>query len=129
MLWPMTLLRELKCMYQCSDWIFCGYILSQPDCVCVLVFAIRAYLYFHSIRTLLCFSACYCVFRSCICCLLRSFSVLRNKRSINPGMVTSGTHRVCLFVCGSSFMACGFTQYSYWSLTEDCFFFVFLFMP
>lgn len=34
-------------------------ILCQPDCVCVLEFAIRAYLYFHNIWTLLCFSARY----------------------------------------------------------------------
>lgn len=36
-------------------------IVCQPDCVCVLEFAIRANLYFHNIWTLLCFSACYSV--------------------------------------------------------------------
>lgn len=36
-------------------------ILCQPDCVCMLEFAIRAYLYFHNIWTLLCFSARYSV--------------------------------------------------------------------
>lgn len=118
MLWQMTLLRGLKCTYQCSDWMFCGHILSQPHCVCVLMFAIHAYFYFHTF-VFLCVQVLH----------LQPLKILfrtQNKRSINPGMVTSGTHSVCLCVCGSSFMACGFTQYSYWSLTEDCFF---LLMP
>jgi len=104
----MTQFGGLMCTYRCSDWKFYGIRVQVTDCVCVLEFALCAYLYFHNIWTLLCFPACYSVPCSGLLRCRKSFSVLRNKRSINPGMMTSGTHRVCLCVCGSLSLACGF---------------------
>lgn len=124
----MTQLKGLKCSYQGSDCLFLAFIHEA-------VIIVSAWLCVHAwvcvyVCTYTSIISGHC-FWPCVQTLhlqpLNKWQIpiRTQEQKINKSReVTSGKHRACLCKCGSSFTVWSVvSQYSYWSLTEGCFFF------